>query len=305
MNDVPLYYRQIHEIDSNKWDQCIDSASNGLIYSYSFYLDQMADHWDAIILNDYEAVMPLPWRKKFGIYYLYQPFLTPQLGIIGKTISNELVERFIEAVPKKFRFWEINFNGHNFIESTRRPVQKKYNYFLELNKSYEEIKRAFNQNAKRNIARAIRSGCVYKNEESFEEILTPAIRQFQNYSRFSKTDTENFKQLVRKFIINKKAKAVSVYQNGVLCAGAIFLFSRHTAYYILATTTKPGKETGASHYLIDQFIKFHANKIAILDFAGSDVTSVAFFYECFGAQVYHYPSVRINNLPSLIKWIKN
>jgi hypothetical protein len=305
MNDVQLYYRQRHEIDSNKWDQCIDSASNGLIYSYSFYLDQMADHWDAIILNDYDAVMALPWRKKFGIYYLYQPFLTPQLGIIGKNISNELLQRFIEAVPEKFRFWEINFNGGNSIVSTQLSVKKKHNYFLALNQSYEEIKQGFNQNAKRNITKAIRSGCIYKNEDSFEEILTPAIRQFQNHSRFSKLDTKNFKTLVQKLIGDKKAKAVGVYQNGLLHAGAIFLLNQHTAYYILATTTKSGKETGASHYLIDQFIKFHANKITVLDFAGSDVTSVAFFYECFGAQVYNYPSIRINNLPSLIKWIKN
>ena len=48
---------------------------NGLIYAYSFYLDTMAKHWDAFILNDYEAVMPLTWNKKYGITYYYtSPF---------------------------------------------------------------------------------------------------------------------------------------------------------------------------------------------------------------------------------------
>ena len=47
------------QIDKSKWDDCMDRADNGLIYAYSFYLDQMAKHWDALVFNDYEAVMPL------------------------------------------------------------------------------------------------------------------------------------------------------------------------------------------------------------------------------------------------------
>ncbi|WP_315816464.1 hypothetical protein [Paraflavitalea speifideaquila] len=56
-----------------KWDRCIADAPNGLIYGYSFYLDKMADNWDGLVLNNYEAVMPLPWKKKWGIYYLAHP----------------------------------------------------------------------------------------------------------------------------------------------------------------------------------------------------------------------------------------
>ena len=58
-------YLQNKDIDKIKWDKCIDTASNGLIYAYSFYLDTMAKHWDALVMNDYEAVMPITWNKKF------------------------------------------------------------------------------------------------------------------------------------------------------------------------------------------------------------------------------------------------
>jgi hypothetical protein len=97
-----IYYKKREEIDIAKWDQCIEKSSNGLIYAYSFYLDHTADNWDALILNDYEAVMPLPWRKKFQFYYLYQPTFTAQLGIFGNNISAQLIENFLEAIPSKF-----------------------------------------------------------------------------------------------------------------------------------------------------------------------------------------------------------
>ena len=47
-----IQYLSHEQIDKAKWDQCIDNASNGLIYAYSFYLDTMADNWDALVLND-------------------------------------------------------------------------------------------------------------------------------------------------------------------------------------------------------------------------------------------------------------
>jgi len=70
---VKLSYLPYKQIDKVKWDACIRHSMNRLIYAESVYLDHMAVNWDAIVLNDYEAVMPLPWKKKLGIRYLYQP----------------------------------------------------------------------------------------------------------------------------------------------------------------------------------------------------------------------------------------
>ena len=72
-----IKYLRHQEVDKSKWDNCIDKADNGLIYAYSFYLDHMAKQWDALVLNDYEAVMPLTWNKKFGFYYLWKQRCKP------------------------------------------------------------------------------------------------------------------------------------------------------------------------------------------------------------------------------------
>jgi hypothetical protein len=79
-----IHYLQRHEIDPIKWDACVTAAANGLIYGLSFYLDAItAGQWDGLVLDEYRAVMPLTWNRKFGFYYLYQPFCTPCLGVFG------------------------------------------------------------------------------------------------------------------------------------------------------------------------------------------------------------------------------
>ncbi len=46
----------------------MDEAFNGLIYAKSWYLDIVADQWDALVENDYEKIFPLVHRKKYGIH---------------------------------------------------------------------------------------------------------------------------------------------------------------------------------------------------------------------------------------------
>src|SRR5579871_3301850 len=108
-----IHYLTRHEIDAVKWDACIDAAPNGLIYGHSFYLDAMTScQWDALVLDDYRAVMPLTWNRKFGFYYLYQPFCTPCLGVFGT--PGLPVSAFLQAIPKKFKLWDIDLNEANF-----------------------------------------------------------------------------------------------------------------------------------------------------------------------------------------------
>ncbi|HQW43835.1 MAG TPA: hypothetical protein PLX74_06630, partial [Chitinophagaceae bacterium] len=84
----------------------------------------------------------------------------------------------------------------------------------------------------------------------------------------------------------------------------IFFFSHQRAYYILVGNSPNGKTIGASHMLIDAFIKDYAGKNIALDFEGSDIPSLAFFYSSFGAVHETYPALKINRLPFYLKWMK-
>ena len=72
------------DLDLQKYDSCIDESLQSRIFAFSWYLDVTVEHWQVAVLNDYEAVMPLPVRQKFGITYVYPPFWILELGIFSK-----------------------------------------------------------------------------------------------------------------------------------------------------------------------------------------------------------------------------
>ena len=130
-----IQYLTRPQIDTAKWDQCISRAVNGRIYAYSYYLDCMSQNWDALVLNDYEAVMPLTRNSKYGIHYLYQPFLAAQLGVFG----SDNVQLFIEAIPDHFRYIDIYLNSGNTKAMNTESVLLRDNYILDLNHPYEVL----------------------------------------------------------------------------------------------------------------------------------------------------------------------
>ncbi len=187
-----IQYLASNQIDKQQWDRCMEKASNSLIYGFSYYLDAMTDNWDALVLNNYEAVMPLPWRKKWGVYYLYQPAFVAQLGLFGNNISSNLLLHFFQAIPKKFQYWDLSLNHQNLFALEQYPLHQRSNFVLALNKPYEVLYGQYRENIKRNIKKAENYGCSINT--SLKPLLNwlNSIRSKRNRPSEEK-DFENFK----------------------------------------------------------------------------------------------------------------
>jgi len=292
-------------IDKNKWDYCIDHASNGLIYAYSFYLDAMSDNWDALILNDYEMVMPLTWKKKYSIYYLYQPFYTASLGIFGNHISGQTVKLFLENIPSKFKYWDFYLNRANLFSIPEFPMYERSNYILSLSENYEILKNKFASSHVRNIKRAIQYGNLVKKNIPIAEVIHLAKEQAKDFSTIQERSFLNLAQLFQILKEKNQANTYGVYSaQNKLVASCAYFFSHNRAYYILVGNHPDGKTSGASHLMIDTFIKEHAGKSLILDFEGSNIPSLAFFYKSFGSALEKYPGIKMNKLSAIAKLFK-
>jgi hypothetical protein len=104
------------DIDRAKWDYCIENSCNGTIYAMSWYLDAVAEKWDALITGDYETVCPVTYIKRFGIKILYTPDCIQQLGIFSQQQpSEETLTAFFKAIPKKFLFGKLRLNSKNIL----------------------------------------------------------------------------------------------------------------------------------------------------------------------------------------------
>jgi len=289
-------------IDREKWDACVASAPNGLIYGHSVYLDALAGRWDALVLDDYLAVMPLPWRKKWGISYIYQPFLNAQLGVFGAHIDKDMMRQFLEAIPKRFKLIEYPLNHGNLPTPEGFGIYLRNNYILNLSRTYEALQQGYREQTRRNIRKAEKYGCVLKKDIDVAEVIDLAGAFTEPIGT---EDSRNFIKLYNELHARGQAIIYGMTSGkGELLASAAFFFSNKRAYYLLVGNHPNGRTLGASHALIDAFIRDHAGRDLILDFEGSDLRNLAFFYSSFGAQEERYPALRLNRLPRWIRLFK-
>jgi Acetyltransferase (GNAT) domain len=301
-----IQYLSNQQIDKTKWDHCIENADNGLIYAYSFYLDNMASHWDALVLNDYEAVMPLTWNKKYGIHYLYQPFLTAQLGVFGNAVSAELLESFLKVIPAKFKYLDISLNQKNVYTLKDFDLYQRSNYILDLNKPYDQLYNNYRENIQRNIKKAVQAGCTVQKDFDAEKVIALAVQQMKGQSKESGGNIQRFRKVYHLLQAKQMATTYGIISSqNEMVASCVFFFSHNRAYYILVGNHPDGKTIGASHALIDAFIKDHAGRNLLLDFEGSDMPNLAFFYSSFGAVEEEYAALKLNRLPFYLKWMKS
>jgi hypothetical protein len=307
MSSTPhIQYLQQHEVDKDAWNACIDNAANGLIYGYSWYLDAMSTSWDALVLGDYEAVMPLPWRKKWGIHYIYQPFLTAQLGLFGNGIDNDLLNTFLQAVPSRFKYWDFSLNSGNVFTLKDYPLHQRTNLVLDLSPAYEALASHYRDNTKRNIKRSHTFNLQVKKGLPLEDVISLNQQQSaQQQQQFSEEDYNRFKVLFTSLQQKGMAETYGVYTpTGALTASVAFVYSHNRAYYLLVGNHPNSRALGASHRLIDTFIFDHAGQPLLLDFEGSDIPSLAFFYSSFGATPEPFSAITLNRLPWYVKWLK-
>ncbi|MGH2566117.1 MAG: hypothetical protein ACRDE5_16480, partial [Ginsengibacter sp.] len=136
-------------------------------------------------------------------------------------------------------------------------------------------------------------------------VIKLAEEQTKNFSPIAKKDYNNFSMLFEILLKKKMAVTYGVYAaNNQLTASCAFVFSHKRAYYILVGNHPNGKTSGASHLMIDYFIKEHSGEKLTLDFEGSNISSLAFFYKSFGATLEKYPGIKLNRLPAIAKLFK-
>lgn len=292
------------DIDKKKWDGCIHSSFNGIIYAYSWYLDAVCEEWEALVENDYERVFPLTARKKYGISFLYQPFFTQQLGVFSKSIlSAEVVENFLKAIPVKFRYIEINLNTLNKIETDGFKVEPQKNFELDLINSYENIFKHYSQNTRRNVKKAESTGMtIMKNIKPESLIDMFRENRGKNIAHLRDDDYLMLRKLIYSCIYKGLAEVYGAYTDfNELCAGAVFVHSNKKSTFLFSGMNETGRERSAMFMVINSYIRDHAHNHLVFDFNGSNDPNLARFYQGFGSTECTYFRVHRNNLPPVIK----
>jgi len=275
-----------------------------VIYGTSWYLDQLSPGWEALILDDYRAVMPLPVKQKWGIPYLIRPAFCQQLGVFAySSIDNALIEEFIGNIPSKFKWINMPLNEGNNIENLPISKESGINYLLSLAPTYDSLRAGFVQNTKRNRAKAAEKKIIAEYSEDISALVNLKLQH-----AFSSLNQSHMKFLNNIFERSKPsgdAKIICVMdEDEKMMAGALFILFRNRWIYLLSTSSSKGKENRAMFAVIDKFIHDHAGSEEFLDFEGSMIPELARFFAGFGALPLYYPILKSNHLPFPLNIIK-
>ncbi len=280
-----IQYVKRNQLDDDKYNACISASLQSRIYAYTWYLDIVADSWSVLVLNDYQAVMPLPRCRRFMIQYISQPFFTQQLGVFSKeNIPTESIEQFISNIPKFFLKIALQFNSGNHFFNDK--IEIKNNFILDLNENYNVLYKRFSKGRKHAIQQGMKKELIIE-EVAFKEVL---ILSKENYS-FKEVSEKEYQKLRKLVEVAKKrnqAIIMGVKKENKLIGGAVFLLDTKRVVYLFSAISQKGKELQVGSFLLNAIIHEHSNSKKMLDFEGSMTPSIASFFKSFGAEIETY-----------------
>lgn len=307
---MSLNYLTYKEIDKIKWDDCIKRSVNGLIYAESVYLDHMSANWDAIVLGDYEAVMPLTWKKKLGIHYLYQAPFIQQGGIFFKDkLPVKLMRSFMEMASSKFKFAEFTVNYQNLIDWKQEDLKQnlRNNFILQLGSGYKNIYSGYNTYIRQRLNRLKKFSLQYKHSTDHPGAIKLYKELYHDrMSSLSDKDYTQFSKLCKYYLKNDRVISRHVYNSDgkELLASVLLLKDDNRIYNIISCILPKGKKLLANYFLYNELIREFADEDIIFDFEGSDIPGVSYFYNKFARENQQYAFVKFNRLPLPIRLLK-
>lgn len=284
------------DLDVAKYDACIAEAVNSRIYAYSWYLDAVADNWDVLVYGDYQAVMPLPWRRKYFIHYIYTPAWIQQLGIFSvEELHQNLIQSFLQTIP--FRFLKISLLLNEDNKWCNRFISVRDNYILSLLPDYQALYSSFKKNRKQSLREAQQYNIKIRTGVSGENAIALHRSFIQQRTNLTEMDYQKLTQLFQRLIPNKQIFYYDCFQDNERIGSAVFLNDKQRYYYLMSAVNDKGKQTQAMSVILNQFLKDHSGEDAIFDFEGSMISGIASFFSSFGAEkvrYYHYQKSLLN-----------
>jgi hypothetical protein len=281
------------EIDKLKWDKCINQSFNGVFYAYSWYLDIVSYQWEALVLDDYQSVMPLTVQKTITFYSIQQPPYAFQLGIFtSKLLNSKMVDEFLSVINSKFKRVEICLNSFNKPTHPKYTSKKEFMHQLDLISPYNSLYLNFDSKTKKRIK--------YSKVNQVSVIKQVNLKDFLLLKKNTSTEPITFEHLnilrrIIPFTISHNiGEILGAYNSkNELVSASFFIKSHQKCINLLSATSLEGHALSADVAIFDQYIKDNAERTLTLDFCGSVMNHQNSFAIGFGAIPVSYSRLKM------------
>ncbi|MEZ4979126.1 MAG: hypothetical protein R2772_07495 [Chitinophagales bacterium] len=302
--EIKLMKRE--EIDDKRWNGCVHFALSATPYAYTWYLDNVCETWDALVVGEYKMVMPIVYAKKFGFTYCYQPFFTQQLGVYADIpLSKETIDAFFSKIPEHIQYLDCNLNESNYAPSLGESEERE-NFLLDLKPAYEDLKKKFSGNVLKNLKRAEKAELFVSNHLSPELFADFYLEHTaKKIPGFKKKHYYMMLRIIYHALHYKMGVLLGVYnQKQELLAVNFLIDHPQRLINLMPSSSEEGLKHGAMAFLMNNLMERNAGQNKYLDFEGSMIEGVANFYKGFGAKRVIYYRVKLNHLPKILRIFK-
>jgi len=290
------------EINFIRWDNCINKAINGNVFAYSWYLNILCDNWEALVMGDYQYVMPLLRKVKFKKDIFFHSKLGNRLGVFSnQLLTEEIVKKFIESVPHERSLIHISLNSFNKLNSGN--VKNINTYELDLIQSHKKISQKYSNQFQKDLQKAKED-----NISVVQGLLPNDLINFSNiYSvrsnpKLNLDEIQKLRMIIAHSLRFGLSETYCAYSaNNNLCAAAFFIKSKRNIYLLYAAISNIGLNSNAFHLLIDKYIEVHSEKDLTLTLDNIISKNNMDFFSAVGAHEYKFQQYYSNSL----SWIYN
>lgn len=299
-----IKYIRSQDLDIVKYNDCIENSIQSRIYAFSWYLDIVADNWGVLVQDDYKAVMPIPWKKKYGIKYVYPPFWLLELGVFSLD-ENQDINSFLEVLYCDFKFIELRLNTKNKFLKSDFLINKQFQY-LDLKIGYESILKGYNRNRKREIIKANKHHLIENWNDNPEKLITIFKANIaERVKGVSDKDYTTLLNIMQLSIQKRVGELLTIYDtNDKLLAAAFFLKHKNKVTQLVCASDVSNRKNGVHAFFNDRAIFKYQPHFSVYNFGGSSMKNIANYYTSFGATTEEYQQIKYNNLPFLLGLFK-
>ncbi|GAB5417957.1 MAG: hypothetical protein Crog4KO_14100 [Crocinitomicaceae bacterium] len=283
--------RFIERADLNlaKWDVLANSDIEASFFSYSWYLDAVAENWCVLTDENYSKGIALPYSKRVGVEILYVPIFGRYSHAFGNLSASDL-----EMITNRFKVREF--------ATTSAVLGNEEDRVHQIIADFDN--RKLSSQAKRSLKKAEKSKIVLTENESYAEVFSAIQKELEG--KFQGVDADRLSRLETLFANAQKEGMLKVFEvtDGQEAGGIVCLVNHDQVLYLKGACPENLKRNGGMYLALNCAIEFAQSHNAVFDFGGSNVEGVKRFNTNLGGVDKKYYYHEANDAPFWFQWAR-
>ena len=269
-----------NEIDFEKYSKCLENSAQKNWYARKEVLDQLSGNWHILVYNDYEAVMPVPLKRKFALNLVVMPLFCQQLGVFSSKDDFKINDQFLNFLKNRYNIFSYSFNHYN---SFSQDLDKKKNYTIQIS-DYILLRRKKYFKGRKSTAKCAQH-LIYKEIDFSEESFSFMQKNFKGLSKNG--DVEKYRKYLNFLYTNNSLKLSGAYLDEKLINIAVLIDEKDQLSLLGLINDEEYKDENGPSFLIDKILSFYIHEKKF-NFMGSNIRGI---FKSFGAELQEYPTL--------------